>query len=254
MIWHARSIVCIAALAWAPAASAQSLNVDFGTAFGPPSDEYGAAADQPGVWNSLGGNDDAPQPLLDTRGDPSGVTVTPQLPSGPAFFDNPGTSGDDQSLMDDYLDLHSHPQTFTLSGLRAGAYTVYTYAWAPDDAAYYTFVDVNDKGGVPIGGEWPGHHQEGVTFARHTVQVGAGEDLVVYTFALLHGSLNGIQVVQAAGCPADLDRSGSLDLFDFLAFTNLFNAGDPAADCDSSGNFDLFDFLCFQNLFVIGCP
>lgn len=249
---HVRSILFVAISAGN--ACAQSLNIDYGLAFGSPADEYGAAADQPGIWNGLPGNDDAPQPLLDTRGEPTGVTITSSLPSGPASFDNAGTFGDDQSLMDDYLDLHSHPQTFTLSGLRAGSYTVYTYAWAPDDSAYYTFVDVNDQGGQQIGGEWPGGQQEGVTYARHTATLAEGEDLVVYTFAQLHGTLNGIQIVPGAGCPADVDGSGVLDLFDFLAFQNLFVAQDPGADCDGNGAFDLFDFLCYQNQFAAGCP
>lgn len=60
-------------------------------------------------------------------------------------------------------------------------------------------------------------------------------------------------VEEAAPCYPDLDTSGSLDLFDFLAFTNLFNAGDPDADCDGDGAFNLFDFLCFVNSFNAGC-
>jgi hypothetical protein len=59
---------------------------------------------------------------------------------------------------------------------------------------------------------------------------------------------------QADSCYADCDGSGSLDLFDFLCFTNAFNAGDPYADCDGSGSLDLFDFLCFANEFNAGCP
>jgi hypothetical protein len=242
------------ALAAAAPAAAQNINIDYGVGAGSPTDEYGAAADHPGYWNILAGNDDAPQPLLDTRGEPTGITVTPSLPSGPAFFDNPGTSGDDGALMDDYLDLHSHPQTFTLSGLHAGAYTVFTYAWAPDSPDFTTFVDVNDLGGVGVGGPWPGHHEEGVTYARHAVALAEGEDLVVYTFAPSHGTLNGLQIVEGEACPADLNADGALDLFDILRYTNLFNAQDPAADCTADTLFDLFDFLCYQNLFIAGCP
>ncbi len=55
-------------------------------------------------------------------------------------------------------------------------------------------------------------------------------------------------------CSADCDGSGALDLFDFLCFTNLFNAKDPLADLDADGQFTLFDFLVYQNLFVAGCP
>jgi hypothetical protein len=54
-------------------------------------------------------------------------------------------------------------------------------------------------------------------------------------------------------CPPDLDGNGTLDLFDFLAFTNLFNSGDAQADCTGDGVWDLFDFLCFVNAFNEGC-
>jgi hypothetical protein len=54
-------------------------------------------------------------------------------------------------------------------------------------------------------------------------------------------------------CYADLDGDGDLTLFDFLAFQNLFDAGDLAADCDEDGSLTLFDFLCFQNAFDAGC-
>ena len=57
------------------------------------------------------------------------------------------------------------------------------------------------------------------------------------------------------GCPADLDGSGSLDLFDFLEFQRLFDAGDPSADWFCyDGRLDVFDFLAFFNAFEAGCP
>ncbi len=57
----------------------------------------------------------------------------------------------------------------------------------------------------------------------------------------------------AAPCVPDLDGNGTLDLFDFLGFTNLFNAGDLKADFDPDGFLDLFDFLAFTNAFNAGC-
>ena len=57
-----------------------------------------------------------------------------------------------------------------------------------------------------------------------------------------------------AKCPADLDGNGDLTLLDFLAFRNLFDAGDPLADFDGDGRLTLFDFLAFQNAFDDGCP
>ena len=54
-------------------------------------------------------------------------------------------------------------------------------------------------------------------------------------------------------CPADLDGDGMLTLGDFLAFQNLFDAGDPLADFDGDGDLTIFDFLAFQNAFDDGC-
>jgi hypothetical protein len=48
---------------------------------------------------------------------------------------------------------------------------------------------------------------------------------------------------------ADVNNDGTLDLFDFLEFVNLFNAQDPEADFTGDGVFDLFDFLKFINVF-----
>jgi sugar lactone lactonase YvrE len=55
------------------------------------------------------------------------------------------------------------------------------------------------------------------------------------------------------GCYPDFDGNGTLDLFDFLAYVNSFNAGSPDADCDGNQSLDLFDFLCFVNAFNAGC-
>ena len=54
-------------------------------------------------------------------------------------------------------------------------------------------------------------------------------------------------------CRADLDGDGQLTLFDFLAFQNAFDMGDPIADFDGDGDLTLFDFLAFQNEFDAGC-
>jgi hypothetical protein len=48
---------------------------------------------------------------------------------------------------------------------------------------------------------------------------------------------------------ADWNHDCTYDLFDFLAFVNSFNAGEPEADLTDDGALDLFDFLLFLNLF-----
>lgn len=71
----------------------------------------------------------------------------------------------------------------------------------------------------------------------------AGSDTGVVTLAL----------PATPGCRADLDGDGSLTIFDFLAFQNAFDAGDPVADFDGDGSLTIFDFLAFQNEFDAGC-
>ncbi|MFI4915260.1 MAG: GC-type dockerin domain-anchored protein [Phycisphaerales bacterium JB060] len=51
---------------------------------------------------------------------------------------------------------------------------------------------------------------------------------------------------------ADINGDGELDIFDFLAFQNAFDAGDPLADFDGNCTLDIFDFLAFQNAFDAG--
>jgi hypothetical protein len=98
-----------------------------------------------------------------------------------------------------------------------------------------------------------------------------GDWQAVLTLPLSGGSLTGSRVIigdrfgfpdanvrlfdllDCQPCEADLNGDGALDLWDFLHFVNLFNAGDPLADCDQSGGHDLFDFLCFVSLFNEGC-
>ena len=54
-------------------------------------------------------------------------------------------------------------------------------------------------------------------------------------------------------CVPDLDGDGALTVFDFLAFQNLFDAGDARADLDGDGALTVFDFLAFQTAFDAGC-
>jgi hypothetical protein len=54
-------------------------------------------------------------------------------------------------------------------------------------------------------------------------------------------------------CPPDLDADGTLTVFDFLLFFNLFDDGDATADFDGDGELTIFDFLAFQTAFEAGC-
>ena len=59
----------------------------------------------------------------------------------------------------------------------------------------------------------------------------------------------------ACPCACHFDPDPTCNIFDFLAFQNLFVAGDPCAcDIDPDPACNIFDFLAFQNQFVMGCP
>lgn len=62
------------------------------------------------------------------------------------------------------------------------------------------------------------------------------------------------QGLDSIPCPADFNDDGKPDIFDFLAFQNAFDSGNPGADYDGDGQLTLFDFLAFQNAFSRGCP
>jgi hypothetical protein len=120
------------------------------------------------------------------------------------------------------------------------------------DRAYYvvngvrTYIANNDTQGggtvdfkVPAGAYW------GFGVETEDGQYGAGH-LGIW-------AVRGWATPPQKDCYADCDGSGILDFFDFLCYTNLFNAGSMDADCDGNGGLDFFDFLCFTNEFNAGC-
>lgn len=182
------------------AASAQTFNIDFGDDFGVPSNAFGGAGAQPGNWNNVNFGGIA-FPLTATGGGPTTATVmvTP-AGIGTFSFNNAGTTGDNQALLDDLFDVGGLGSTASVafSGLSAANYTIFTYAWAPDDGGFRTGVAVpgSPQGTAAVGGNWPGALQEGVTHARHTLTVGAGGTATINVSTQSgFGSLNGVQLV-----------------------------------------------------------
>jgi hypothetical protein len=170
-----------------------------------PTAAYGAGAAQPGTWNAVDATAAATAiPLLDLAGAPTTATLVRVGGFGSFTFNNAGTSGDDQALMDDYQDVGTtgSQATWTFAGLADGSYTLYTYAWAPDGA---TFISGVSGGTVDptqlIGGPWPGAQTQGVTYAVHhfTVTTGSTIDVVVDANAV-YGTVNGFQL-RRTGAP-----------------------------------------------------
>ncbi len=190
-------------------AQGPSLYMDVGSltfGFGVPSNTFAAAAPQPGVWNALdsdlavGLQSYITPPLVDINGVTTGVTVEWATTGGGLLdfeFDEPNTTGDDQALMDD-IGYELGPHEFRYRGLPAGQYDVYTYAMAPDSAAFESSVEVIGSFDPiqNVVGAFPNGYVLGVTHAFHTVNVTAGLDLVVLVdIASGNNSVNGIQVV-----------------------------------------------------------
>jgi choice-of-anchor B domain-containing protein len=122
----------------------------------------------------------------------------------------------------------------------------------------WTSVEVVGPDGPEVSGGWFFHEFLVSDFVAPSAQVqvrfiaeDAGEG------SLVEAAVDDFEIVvvecEENSCAPDLNGDGTLDLFDFLAFTNLFNAKDPGADWDGNGSFELFDFLGFVNAFNAGC-
>jgi hypothetical protein len=173
------------------------------------------------------------------------------------LLNDPGTFGDDERLMDDFLGgTGDSVRQVRFAGLEGGLYQVVTYGWTPMFADDLTAVWIEEHGGVyqVCGGKWPGKLVHGVTHAIHHVNVTSGDinlNIAAGRFGA-SGNVNGIQLVRVgAACLSDWNHDGlstSQDFFDFLA---SFFGG--FADFNKDGATDSQDFFDFLAEFFAGC-
>jgi hypothetical protein len=142
----------------------------------------------------------------------------------------------------------------------------------PDGNVYASNAFLHSRGAPPPSQHEPGPHTPGLHLTNpHILQYDARNGKLISAavqsvdsqlhhpkgFDFMPGPLdrnaNAIPDACESVCLADCDRSGALDLLDFLCFQNAFMAGEAAADCTGDGVIDLFDFLCFQSAFEDGC-
>ncbi len=91
------------------------------------------------------------------------------------------------------------------------------------------------------------------THAGCSVDGGSNQGTAI-TNSNLQDALGNPRGVCVNPCPADMDCDGTLNLFDFLEFSNRFGSGDLRADLDGDGELTILDFLEYQNAFAAGCP
>lgn len=184
-------LVLTIALGIAPL-EASSLNIHFGL-LGMPSSTYGAAADQPGVWNdisSLG----VTNGLLDLGGKDTGISLNLIADSIMGAFGGMGDAGALRGY--NFFSGGGHPWSVTLTGLSDGTYNVYYYS--PTNVIVHTgSFSVNNVFAPNIQGNSTSTLNQGSDWAVVTnVLVGSGTlSLTSLDTANLRG-LAGIQVVQ----------------------------------------------------------
>ncbi len=229
-------------------AAGQSINVDQGNAAGGPSAGYGAAG-LPGTWNVVTAGPGVPQALVNLMGAAATATITRNF-AADLSFDDVGTSGDDERLLDDGIgDMGDVVATVTLAGLLPGTYQVIAYAWTPTVPGDSTLVLVNEELAPMLlaGGPWPGGLEEGVTHAITTVVVTDGTMTIgaVGGYFGASGFLNGLQLRRLS--EADLNDDGMVnveDLLDLLgAWGECPKAACGGADLDGDAAVTVSDLL-----------
>lgn len=83
--------------------------------------------------------------------------------------------------------------------------------------------------------------------------IAAASPFIISARSLFDGGTRSWLTASAtAFCPADVNRDGIVDFFDYLDFVAEFSASTPAADFNSDGTIDFFDYLDFVAAFSAG--
>lgn len=239
--------VTLLATAVAAPASAQSINVDFGSGT-PPSDTY-AAAGAAGRWNVIGVLPPyTTAPLVDIHGAPIAADIYMYGGTAMLTASNPALSGSDAALMNDMLLGHNDPvdECLWIENLVDDQYEVLIYAMTPDDPTRLCRVRVDNgtPGPTSIGGTWPGMQEQGVTYERFVVHSSGG--VIAFHSGLYGGyfqsGMNGVQIRPTSTLSVGSPAAGSLEL---AAAPNPSRAGQALgfslAGGEASGRLEVFD-------------
>jgi len=190
-----RCLVLVASLAvLASSALGQSFNIDLGPSQGTPSNGFSAAANQSGMWDTLGLGTTSNLPGL--SGSPTSVSAT--VTAGYDSGGYPVCGGDIDALLGDNIYTGSGNWSVLFNGLANGTYQVYLYG--PRNSSVDTgAIDVN---GVSVA-DFTGDScslDEGVAYAvAENVEVTDGTMTIAGDgTGLSYAGLAGVQLVSPA--------------------------------------------------------
>lgn len=258
------------------AALAQSFNVDVGATGTGPASSYGGAG-QPGHWNSIiAAHNTTHFNLRDINGTLTNVRVWQYGGTELRISNDPATSGADEALLDDCQVTYTTELETCLFfyDLQPGVYEVIIYAWMPNQPAVRSYTSTDEEPGQPhrvVGGVWPGHHAELVTYSRHTAYVSTGllrthSGIVPGQNPALGAAFNGIQIRRLPPqTDGDLNCDGNVNNFDIdpfvlaLANAESYHTLYPTcniqnADVNGDGAVNNFDIDPFVQCLTSGCP
>ncbi|MFY9233545.1 MAG: PEP-CTERM sorting domain-containing protein [Fimbriimonadaceae bacterium] len=205
-----KSAAVLAAIVAAALSGGQSFNIDADWAGlppelggGVPDPIFGAAAEQPGVWNSWDASGDPPTRLTGLDGSLTDVVFTGPRGGSANGFNNPENTGPYAALLNDGRSLSEDTWTFT--GLASGIYRLITYAASPSNNVTNTLVTVlgAEVESYVVTGPMPGNAFEiSKTHSIHQKFVTTGELSVTITEGRDPAYLNGFQLVQVVPEPA----------------------------------------------------
>ncbi|MBL8964828.1 MAG: hypothetical protein JNK70_12240 [Phycisphaerae bacterium] len=203
MLNHSSFVIMIAICS--ASGLAQTFNVDSGGGMStPPTTDYGAAADQPGVWNSVVFEQNN---LLNTAGQATTVRYATSSNSV-ILLGIDGAAPNDKLLMDSAMPVDPSDAAAVFSNLQPGLYDLYIYCWAgnllgPKDVTIRAFTGAGQVvGGVRYGEQWPGQQVLGETYDKLRVEVTPGDGQYIDIAIQAPGDFNVINGVQLVPVPA----------------------------------------------------
>ncbi|MDX2114522.1 MAG: hypothetical protein SFZ24_02720 [Planctomycetota bacterium] len=159
---------------------------------GVPAASFAGAGGQAGVWSNVSFGL-GPVALKALDGSASGATMSRSVSPALLTLDL-GGAGDYARLIYD-ADRIDGPLTYTIAGLPAGRYTVFTYAAAPTVSTVATRVTINGEPQTVASAPTTETFVLGATHARHNVVHPGGALAIVVDKASINGVVNGFQVV-----------------------------------------------------------